>query len=307
MGLLLNKSNQSIAVLRLNHSIGRSKHNKLAIPEPDVSKSHASLYWFKDDWYIKDHSSNGTLCNGELIVHESRKIKKGDILQFGKSDTTLFELIEHHLPSSYLQNSTSPENIIVLKNGTHYPSENPTVSFFRLNNYSWCIDNGVEEQHLINGKTYQFCDEDWVFVENEPLEDTVVHKEINDTLIFEFSLSHDQESIRLILSSLDTKYDLGKRVHNHLLLILAREKLKDIEAEQQANVCGWVCMDSVVKILRKELMQPNIDQYSINIMIHRVRKQLSKGLPFNTNISDLIERNNGQLRFRYNNIIIKTI
>lgn len=314
MGVLLNKANKNEStlslidtiVLRLNHTIGRAKHNRLVISEPEVSKSHATLYWFNQGWYLKDHSSNGTLLNGQLIVHEAKKVKKGDVLQFGKSEQTMFVLEAHHAPSSFLFCVSNPESKLVLQEASHYPKENPEVSFFRINNTFWYIDDGVKEQQLVDGNVYPFSGEDWEFVENEPLEDTLIYKESNQNLLFQFSLSSDQENIRLVLSDKDTKCDLGQRIHNHLLLILAREKANDNNDGVEEGLSGWVDMDTVVKKLRKELMQPNIDQYYINLMIHRIRKQFSKDLPFETSIADLIERDNGKLRFRYNNIDICT-
>lgn len=303
MGLLLNNKNSKITILKVNHSVGRSIHNNLIIPEPDISKSHSSIYWFKNQWYVKDNSSNGTLLNGELLIHESRKIKKGDVLQFGKNKNSQYTFKADHFPSSYLNNVLT-NDVIVLKNGAHHPNEEPVVSFFKLNDSDWVIDDGEKEQPMFNGKIYNFCDQEWVFVTNEPIEDTLIYQDTVPKLLFEFIPNHDQENIKLIISNQNIKYDLGERVHNHLLFLLAKEKIKDIENKIQQNLSGWISMDSIVDVLKKELGQPNIDQYYVNIMIHRIRKQLSKDLPFTSNLSDLIERNNGKLRFRYDNISI---
>lgn len=304
MGLLTEKVTKRIVILKPVNAIGRGKHNELVLSEPDVSKSHASLYWSKEKWYLKDHSTNGTLINGELVNKESRGVKKGDVIQFGKNHDTVFTIESDLSPCSYLHDVKNEQELILLDHTPYFPINAPRVSFFKMRNENWYLDDSNNEQLLTHNQEYSFCNKIWRFIENEPLEDTLIYKEQNECLMFNFVLSPDYEQVRLVLSNDETSCDLGQRVHNHLLLILAREKLGDLDSGQKPNLSGWISMDYLINRLRKELVQPNIDQYYINIMIHRIRKQFSIDLPFQTKVSDLIERNNGKLRFRYNNVKI---
>lgn len=72
--------------------IGKDKeHVNLQVKDRSVSRIHARLIREGSDIYIEDlHSTNGTYVNDLLLTpHEQVKLRRGDILQFGKSEFVL--------------------------------------------------------------------------------------------------------------------------------------------------------------------------------------------------------------------------
>lgn len=87
--------------LSLNHSpytVGRKVDRDLVIPDPRVSREHASLVAENGEFFVIDQGSkHGTFVNGERI--DRRKLSRNDRLEFGTRDGAY--LIFHPLhPSS---------------------------------------------------------------------------------------------------------------------------------------------------------------------------------------------------------------
>lgn len=71
--------------LRSRHvRVGRRPECDLAIPEPGVSRRHASLHWRVNGWYLLDHgSTNGTFLNGSRLDTPTR-LADGDEIRLGE-------------------------------------------------------------------------------------------------------------------------------------------------------------------------------------------------------------------------------
>jgi hypothetical protein len=64
--------------------LGRRPECDLTIPEPAVSRRHASLHWRADGWYLLDHgSTNGTFVNGNRLDAPTR-LANGDEIHLGR-------------------------------------------------------------------------------------------------------------------------------------------------------------------------------------------------------------------------------
>jgi hypothetical protein len=79
-------------LLRSNHiRLGRPAECDLAVPEPAVSRRHASVFLRADGWYLLDHGSmNGTFVNGSRIA-EPVKLTDGDEIRLGRRVRLRFE------------------------------------------------------------------------------------------------------------------------------------------------------------------------------------------------------------------------
>ena len=65
--------------------IGRSRQCDVTVPDPTVSRVHACVRLFGDDWFIDDlGSTNGTWVNG-VRVRAGTSVASGDRLRFGRS------------------------------------------------------------------------------------------------------------------------------------------------------------------------------------------------------------------------------
>ena len=78
--------------------LGRRPECDLAVPDPGVSRRHASLYRRVAGWYLVDHgSTNGTFINGSRIKTPA-KLVSGDEIQLGRRVRLRFE--HSHLRST---------------------------------------------------------------------------------------------------------------------------------------------------------------------------------------------------------------
>ena len=74
--------NQKEFVLKDNISIGRSPSNDLVFQAPKVSRQHAAINKYKDQYIIIDlKSSNGVYVNGKKV--EEHNLKEGDAISIG--------------------------------------------------------------------------------------------------------------------------------------------------------------------------------------------------------------------------------
>ena len=74
-------------------SIGRHSENDLSISEPSVSRQHASIENFNDEFIVSDCSSSyGTKLNGEKLI-ESVSLRNGDVLVLGNSFEIKAEIV----------------------------------------------------------------------------------------------------------------------------------------------------------------------------------------------------------------------
>jgi phosphoserine phosphatase RsbU/P len=86
--------------LSLNHTpytIGRKVDRDLVIPDPRVSREHASIISENGEFFVVDQSSkHGTYVNGERV--DRRKLNRNDKMEFGARDVAY--LIFHPMHSS---------------------------------------------------------------------------------------------------------------------------------------------------------------------------------------------------------------
>lgn len=82
-------------------SIGRAPECSLNIPESflKVSNEHANIHLVDGIITFYDHSSNGTIINGQLVHNSSRVIKQGDRILLADSYELKWSEIEQYFPS----------------------------------------------------------------------------------------------------------------------------------------------------------------------------------------------------------------
>lgn len=65
-------------------SLGRGPTNTVVLQDTFCSQQHALVIWRGGQWWLEDqHSSNGTLLNGEP-VHEPVVVSSGDVIHVGR-------------------------------------------------------------------------------------------------------------------------------------------------------------------------------------------------------------------------------
>lgn len=306
MAVLKNNTLGDIVVLNTHHVFGRNQFTaNTHIQENDVSKSHATIFWKCGIWYIKDHSRNGTLINGKYITHTTVKLSKGDTVQYGRSNTTKWEMVDDDTPSCYLKSLTYENKILSLSSCLELCNEEDLeITFYCTQDMKWKAEKGGKTIELFQGITLEFNNEEWMFIENSSLDETIDYRQIIDRAYFVFTLSADEENSHIKIVMNELELDLGTRVHNYLLLTLARQRLSDANLGYVFDDQGWVSLTDLTIDLTKEFGK-EIDIYYVNLQIHRLRKFLIKLEPYGYLFSNVIERKNGKIRFvhRYFKII----
>jgi hypothetical protein len=82
------------------------------------------------------------------------------------------------------------------------------------------------------------------------------------------AVSRDEEHVELKAECCGRPHDLGSRSHNYLLLTLARERLRDVNAGVPETSSGWMYQEALLDELA-------IPQTQLNIDVFRIRKQFA--------------------------------
>lgn len=71
--------------------VGREPLNDVVIPDPELSRRHARIFWEDGSFLIEDlNSTNGTYVNGRRINSKTR-LASGDIIDFGETIRVIYE------------------------------------------------------------------------------------------------------------------------------------------------------------------------------------------------------------------------
>ncbi len=240
-------------------------------------------------------SINGTYLNGTKISDsQSSLLAKDDKLHFGSMQSDTWCIMEIEAPTATLIPVTPSLSEIILIDMVALPSEeSPQVTLYQSGEGAWmCLsENGTTR--LVSGDLVGTQDMVWRFIDAAP---TVITSTDESVAIIEssdvdvhFTVSQNEEHVSLTLFLNQINVDLGERTHHYLLLMLARQRLKDkqngiIDTEQ-----GWIDKDLFSKNL-------GLEESHINILIYRFRKQCIKSLPHSITMNQIIERRSGELR-----------
>ncbi|OED39574.1 hypothetical protein AB832_03960 [Flavobacteriaceae bacterium (ex Bugula neritina AB1)] len=300
MAIIRNNILEKSVVLKTQHVFGRNKHNACTfIPDKDVSNSHATIFWKNGCWYIQDHSRNGTLINGKQLIHQVTKLRKGDTLQYGKNQTTKWEFVDTDMPTGYLISLKDKDKILSLPTAMDFMKGSATeITFFCTKDLQWKVEKEGKVIDLVHGLKLHFNNEEWMFIENTNIDETLDYGHIINQSYFQFTLSADEERIQVKIITNELELDLGERVHNYLLLALARKRLIDSDLEYVFNDQGWIDIDVLASDMSKEFNK-EIDDYYLNVQIHRLRKQLNGLLPYGYLFSNIVERRKKEIRFAH--------
>lgn len=299
MALLKNAQTHAIHVLHAQHPVGRNVNAcKTVVDAEDVSRSHATLYWSEGDWFLRDHSRNGTLVDGTLLRDAVQRLRAGMVLQFGSESGTQWALLDVDAPCSYLVRLDNQE-LAMLDVCRALPDERqPELLFFQDAEHAWHMEMASGTTALRNGSTFHVGGVDWTFVENEALPETKDYGRVVQDAVFCFYLSADEEDIRLAINTTAQEFDLGHRTYNTMLLTLVRQRLADIADGLASADQGWIEVERLERLVGKELGR-EVDSYYLNLQVFRLRKQLVELKPYGHLFSNCIARRPGEIRFAF--------
>ena len=67
------------------NAIGSSRNADIIIPDDSVHKTHAHIFWEKDEIMIRPKNKSGTMINGRKAIGKHR-IRTGDVISIGIVD-----------------------------------------------------------------------------------------------------------------------------------------------------------------------------------------------------------------------------
>ncbi len=308
MAAILDLSETSTILKYLNayHCIGRSATNAdTVISAPEVSRVHAVIEWFQQQWFIRDVSHNGTWVNNEKLLKDTtRKLELGDIVTFASGETYGMKVADLAPPQNMLlalderaqQTSQAP---IILTDYNLLPNEDkPEIVLF----YAQCKGQWYKEFIAdANGHAYpvndldtlRFSEQNWQINLNSQSVQTLQlskPKLLASQIKYRFNLSLDEENTELHITTLDEQHSLSNNAHHYLTLNLAR--YRDSDARKGLAECdqGWV----LPEILAQEL---GYDISLFNTHVCRAKKQFRQILGGACDGDALIERQGRRIRF----------
>lgn len=291
--------------LLVQHFFGRHIQSvNTYLSNPDASRIHAVIQWDQDKWLLQDSSSNGTFINGKKLSQgEKHLLNQGDIINFGSLKADQWELLDLDKPRSVLVPSAPELPTLILDKLTVLPSEdNPQISLYLSQTGQWLCESDSGVYTLQSGDKVGYGDSVWYFHDASTCEATQIQDKneifASKPIVFSFKVSQDEEDVSLSLQLGNKTVDLGLRAHHYLLLMLARQRLKDKNNGLVGVEQGWVDKEELAGMLR-------MDKNYINIQIFRFRKQMINELPNSLTIPQAIEKRTGKIRLFYDQIKIK--
>ncbi|MGA7122222.1 MAG: FHA domain-containing protein [Polyangiaceae bacterium] len=309
MAILRHTRTGAHSVLEPEHLVGRSTRASLHVDESYVSGAHATVRWVQNGWELKDLGSrNGTFVNDVPIKPgQSLWLSRGNRVSFGSTEQT-WELIDDSPPKVMVVPLDPPgEPLFAEGDILALPSQDdPQAMVFRVSDGTWCFEREDEIVPLSSnelfeaaGRHFRFCCPDLVpqtWTRGWPggAAATVA------TVHLVFRTSKDEEHVEIEADLGRRTESLGSRLHNYLLLLLARRRIDDAARDLPDTSCGWVYQDELVDALR-------ISPERLNIDIFRIRRQFaSLGVSDAANIVERRPRTK-QLRIGVASLSVRTI
>ena len=302
MAQIQNKHTKQTITLHANHTFGRDVSTNITpLENPQASRNHAIITWDGETWRIKDTSRNGTLLDHVRINSGTyEELLVGTKIQFGSTDYDIWQVDDLSSPVTGLIPLSKALDFIPLHDVVILPVEKTDIMLYLSEQSTWLCEENGQITPLFSGDKVGYAEQIWQFVDGHPSTATAINNVSpppND-IKFNFSASQNEEHISLSLVVDNKEFDLGERNHHYLLLLLARQRLEDMEKGLQTSEQGWLDKDLLIN------MTGIIEQH-INIQIYRFRKQVATVMPHSTTLHQVIERRPGELRFAYSDIKIE--
>jgi len=289
MAILVDTSTGVAHALRPYHVFGRSaQHADSPLVDAKASMLHATARWGAPQWTLTDQSRNGCYINGELLGKDQAAVMYvGDEIRFGSPDSAAWRVMDLAAPADLLLPMVPGKDAITLQAFQVLPHEDaPQACIYRLAGGQWQQETADGALPLHDGDLVYLNEEPWRFVCTVEPRSTLVPGGVT---CMKFHSSLDEEHVTLSLSRGSLKLDLGERSHHYLLMVLARQRLNDVQRGFDFHSQGWLDFDQLVSMLGQ-------DKAHLNIQIFRLRKQFEPAVSQDLITHDFIERRRGGVR-----------
>jgi hypothetical protein len=275
MGSIREEATGAVRILGPEHVVGRASTCALQIDQRFVSAQQAVIRWNSESWELRDLGSrNGTFLDGvRLQPGIEQPLAPGARIAFGKKEHE-WVLVDDAAPMVMAVPANGSLPILLDGELLAIPSsEDPRATIYRGADGSWILEQPDDsstpitnlQSFEVTGQSYRFhCPEG---VNRTSLATASVELEVRH-LELVFAVSRDEEHVQLQVNCGLSRFDLGARAHNYLLLTLARRRVDDAREGLPDTSCGWIYLEDLAH-------DPSFATPQLNIDVFRIRKQFS--------------------------------
>jgi hypothetical protein len=259
--------------LRGRHVVGRASEADLRLDAPQVSLRHAELIWMDPGWFLRDLGSrNGTYVAGErLNPGAAVAVAEGALLSFA-APAGEWRLAATDPPRAMAVRLEGGPPVLARDGMLTLPDDlDPVAVLFADVAGRWWLERAGELREARDGEYVQAGAATWrVFLPRAtaPTIAAVTPGPEAEGVSLHFTVSQDEEHVRLTAVSGATLVTLRNRSHWYTLLTLARLRIAD--RDQGARPIaehGWVSQDELCRMLA-------VDRNLLYTHLFRVRRQL---------------------------------
>jgi hypothetical protein len=266
-----------------------------------VSTAHALIRWDGQAWSIRDLGSrNGTFVNDVPIPKgEEIPLRRGVRIAFGGPGEA-WELINADRPEAAVVPLDGGEPILLSRSITGIPTKAEPLATIYLDRGIWLLEHEESRRPLESGALFVVSGRAFRFDCPSAVAPTTASAEQGWMLgdaDFILGVPRNEEAVSLTVKSGERTLDLGQRASFYLLLVLARERLR--QPSRGADQ-GWVAVDDLLRMIPEYTSQMHF-----NVEIFRLRRLLS-GAGF-VDAGAIIERRRGQVRVGIDRIEIRPV
>jgi hypothetical protein len=291
--------------LKQSHLFGRLPNAvDTYIKEVAVSRLHFLLEYTAPDWHLVEYSRNGTWLNGERVKKGTAVLlKQGDVISIGEKHAIEYTFAYAGAPADILCRRNNAESPIIetlmLQAVNHLPDQQHCELSIRRTDNDWLIEHKHQQRCLQDGDWITIDEQKWQAVLTHDANGTMELQEppILAELQLQLFTTLDEETTSAKMQSPVSEVDLQVRSHHYLLLLLARQSIKDVQQQLDYTECGWIYMEELMNML-------GVPETLINIQIHRARKQFEIALDGLFDGKQLVERRVGKVRLGFKQIVL---
>jgi len=250
--------------------VGRAPSCHLILDDVDVSREHAVIGFDGCRWHVRDLGSrNGTKVDGEP-VKEFATLEQGAVLRFG-SERNEWRVEDAGPPHA---RAVARDGRIAVADSTGFRLPAPENGHAYLSNQDgqWLLELDGQVNAVRDREELTIGADSWML--ELPIGEQRVLAPTNvlgaPVAQLDFKVSADEECVELAIQSGGRTHVALHRSHSYVLLLLARERLRDQElGYAQPSEHGWIETRELARMLSTTSEQ-------VNVWIWRAREQFSK-------------------------------
>ncbi len=269
VGLLEEKTSGARIVLGSRSLIGRHASCDLRPQDPRVSSEHALLRFVDGRWELRDLGSrNGTFFEGRRLTPGERvPLFAGALFELGGARSA-YRLVETGAPQPSAKHLGNGQRLVATDRVLVLPDdEQPQVTVFEGPG-GWTAEGDDMSRDVVDGEVLEIGGVRFELDLPSGADATLdtVGGPLLESIGLHFSVSRDEEHVEVTVLHDGGTIALPPRTYHYVLLVLARERLRDVELPPSDR--GWVDREELCRMLA-------VDSLKLNVDICRIRKQLA--------------------------------